>query len=345
MKEKLILLMFFTVFMMQFLFSQNVGIGTNTPNSKAILDIKATDKGILFPRLTSAQRNAIVNPPDGLHIYNKDERCLNYYDSVYQVWNCYCETDTCKVVTIKINDDVSNINFYTTYASKYPSAKKFVVWIGEDIYVNGTGSAPAIDFTTMPYPSSVSVKILNYGLIYGSGGAGGRGAAGQVGAQCDLPAAPGEIGGPAIKTNPGIAITIFNYGIVAGGGGGGGGGGKTSLGQYGGGGGGGAGIPFAPGGSGGGTTGYGICIPTCVCGITSTIAGNGTGGTNVIGGTGGSGSSGGGNGGNGGGLGQNGQNGTGTAGGIGGLPGKAISGGSGNSIMNFGIGQSFGVVD
>src|SRR5689334_20275196 len=71
-------------------FSQNVGIGTTTPNAKAALDIKSTDKGILFPRLTTAQRNAIADPPDGLHIYNKDERCLNYYDSSNKIWNCYC---------------------------------------------------------------------------------------------------------------------------------------------------------------------------------------------------------------------------------------------------------------
>lgn len=325
-------------------FSQNVGIGTNNPNSKAILDIKATDKGILFPGLTSAQRNAITNPPDGLHIFNTDERCLNFYDSVYATWNCYCETDTCKVVTIKISDDAVNINFYTDYASKYPGIKKFVILIGEDVYVNSTGNGPAINFTAMPL-SNVSIKILNYGGIYGFGGQGGRGAAGQVGTVCDLAALNGSAGGNAISTNPGIAITIFNYGIVAGGGGGGGGGGKTALGQYGGGGGGGAGLPFSAGGSGGGNTGYGICIPSCVCGLTSTIAGNGTAGTNVTGGTGGAGASSGGNGGNGAGLGQTGQNGTGTAAGAGGAPGKAISGGSGNSITNFGVGQSYGAID
>ena len=62
-------------------YSQNVGVGTNAPHAKAILEIKSTDKGVLFPRLTTAQRNVIVSPPDGLHIFNTDERCLNYYDS------------------------------------------------------------------------------------------------------------------------------------------------------------------------------------------------------------------------------------------------------------------------
>src|SRR5690349_5985426 len=131
--------------------SQNVGIGTNTPNAKAALEIKATDKGILFPRMTSAQRNAISNPPNGLHIFNTDERCLNYYDSVYQVWNCYCENDTCKTVTIYINDDVANLDFYATYASKYPLARKFVIYIEQDIYVFSQNTSAALSFLTMPY--------------------------------------------------------------------------------------------------------------------------------------------------------------------------------------------------
>jgi hypothetical protein len=342
-----IILTYFIYFIPNLSFSQNVGIGTTTPNAKAVLDIKATDKGVLFPRLTSAQRNAITNPPDGLHIYNKDERCLNYYDSVYQVWNCYCETDTCKTVTILIDNDVSNIDFYNTYGSKYPGIKKFVILITFEQYVTGvnnTAGGAAFNFTTIP-TSGYKIKIINNGYIYGFGGSGGRGAAGQVGAPCSYPANPGLAGGHAISANPGTVISIINYGIVAGAGGGGGGGGRTTDGQYGGGGGGGAGLPPSTGGAGGGNTSFGICIPSCVCGLSGgSIAGSGTGGTNVIGGTGGTGASGGGNGGNGGGLGQAGQNGTGTAAGTGGIAGKAISGGTGNSIINIG-GVSYGVVD
>ncbi|MBL0336623.1 MAG: hypothetical protein IPP73_15265 [Chitinophagaceae bacterium] len=51
MKQFLTLLLF--VLMGQSLFAQNVGIGTNTPNSKAILDISSTTRGILTPRMTT----------------------------------------------------------------------------------------------------------------------------------------------------------------------------------------------------------------------------------------------------------------------------------------------------
>jgi hypothetical protein len=47
----------------------SVGIGTSSPNSLAILDASSTTKGFLPPRMTHAQKTAIVSPPQGLMIY------------------------------------------------------------------------------------------------------------------------------------------------------------------------------------------------------------------------------------------------------------------------------------
>ncbi|MDO7877808.1 hypothetical protein Q5H93_23935 [Hymenobacter sp. ASUV-10] len=52
--------------------SAQVGLGNPTPNPKAALDITATDKGLLIPRLTEAQRLAITSPPQGLIVYQTD---------------------------------------------------------------------------------------------------------------------------------------------------------------------------------------------------------------------------------------------------------------------------------
>ncbi|WP_298555314.1 hypothetical protein [uncultured Algibacter sp.] len=49
-----------------------VGIGTTTPDASSILDVESTDKGILLPRLTTAEINAITNPANGLTVYNSD---------------------------------------------------------------------------------------------------------------------------------------------------------------------------------------------------------------------------------------------------------------------------------
>ena len=46
-----------------------VGIGTSTPNESALLDVSTTTGGILFPRLTTTQRDVVV-PYNGLVIYN-----------------------------------------------------------------------------------------------------------------------------------------------------------------------------------------------------------------------------------------------------------------------------------
>lgn len=52
--------------------AQNVGIGTNTPNASAQLEISSNSKGLLIPRMTSAERGAIASPAQGLLIYQTD---------------------------------------------------------------------------------------------------------------------------------------------------------------------------------------------------------------------------------------------------------------------------------
>ena len=47
-----------------------VSIGTSIINPSAIFELSTTDQGILLPRLSSTQRNAILNPSRGLLIYN-----------------------------------------------------------------------------------------------------------------------------------------------------------------------------------------------------------------------------------------------------------------------------------
>jgi len=64
--------------------SNSVGIGDSIPDKSATLDITATDKGILVPRMTSLQRNAIVSPAKGLMVFDNDSSYFFYFDG--KVW-------------------------------------------------------------------------------------------------------------------------------------------------------------------------------------------------------------------------------------------------------------------
>jgi hypothetical protein len=58
----------------------SVGIGTTTPNASAALDIQNTAKGVLVPRMTMVQRNAIASPANGLMIYQTDNNPGFYFN-------------------------------------------------------------------------------------------------------------------------------------------------------------------------------------------------------------------------------------------------------------------------
>ena len=63
--------------------SQAVAINTDNsiPDSSAMLDIKSTDKGMLVPRMTSAQRTAIAAPALGLLVYDLNTESFWLRDS------------------------------------------------------------------------------------------------------------------------------------------------------------------------------------------------------------------------------------------------------------------------
>lgn len=56
-----------------------VGINTTTPDLSAALDVVSTNRGMLVPRLTLSQRSDIINPANGLLIYQTDSTPGFYY--------------------------------------------------------------------------------------------------------------------------------------------------------------------------------------------------------------------------------------------------------------------------
>ena len=47
----------------------NIGIGTSSPASSALVELSSASKGFLIPRMTHIQISAIANPEDGMQVY------------------------------------------------------------------------------------------------------------------------------------------------------------------------------------------------------------------------------------------------------------------------------------
>ena len=64
--------------------SGNIGIGTGTPDATAILHADSTTKGVLFPRMTTTQKNAISSPATGLVIFDTTLGKLCVFSTTWQ---------------------------------------------------------------------------------------------------------------------------------------------------------------------------------------------------------------------------------------------------------------------
>ena len=89
-----------------------IGIGTTAPDASALLEISSTNKGVLLPRMTIAQRNAIPSPVNGLMVFQIDgSRGLWYYyngswNPVATSASAFANTALSNLVTTAINTNL-----------------------------------------------------------------------------------------------------------------------------------------------------------------------------------------------------------------------------------------------
>lgn len=149
-----------------------VGIGfTGQINQTAQFEIKSSDKGILIPRLTSKERDQIINPANSLLIFNTDTSCFNFF-KVNQ-WKSLCGDIGNAEVSIP---DCNSASFNGTYkvgevlsANNYFQITLNVVEPGDyNILVNNnsagfffekTGSFPNTGLYTIQIPAIGSPKV------------------------------------------------------------------------------------------------------------------------------------------------------------------------------------------
>ena len=73
--------------------AQSIGIGTATPDASAVLDVSG-NRGLLLPRLTTTERDAIASPAKGLVIFCSTDNSFYCFDGGWKklvlpehVWN------------------------------------------------------------------------------------------------------------------------------------------------------------------------------------------------------------------------------------------------------------------
>lgn len=92
-----------------------IGLGTITINPSAKLEIVSTTQGVLLPRMTTIQRDAISSPSTSLLIYNTATSLFEYYDGAG--WRTVLSTNTVTTevvvadTTITININGNNFKF------------------------------------------------------------------------------------------------------------------------------------------------------------------------------------------------------------------------------------------
>jgi uncharacterized protein (TIGR02145 family) len=53
---------------------------TSLPHASAVMELESNNRGFLPPRMTTTQRNAIINPSAGLFIFNTTTNCTEYFN-------------------------------------------------------------------------------------------------------------------------------------------------------------------------------------------------------------------------------------------------------------------------
>jgi hypothetical protein len=155
---------------------KNVGIGTNTPDLSAKLDVTSTNTGFLPPRMTLLQRNAIQNPAEGLMVYQTDSsKGYWYYNGInwITVLNSTSPINSLGKTTIVLSDTITNVQAQLKIAQELGTNT-------EEIDVIGCTNLTSLDLSMIKNirkisinynPNLISVNLSN--LISAEGYTGG----------------------------------------------------------------------------------------------------------------------------------------------------------------------------
>ncbi len=178
----------------------SVGIGTATPNASAVLDTYSTTQGVLLPRLTTTQMNAVSSPAAGLTIYNTTANQLYSYNG-----------------TAWVADSLGGGQLLGVYSSGTAVTNNTIVFTG------AAGSAPSFSGTTLTLASNTAyITVEMWGAGGGGGGSGsgaGNGGTGSTSYFCEVNSSCASNGNATFYATGGLAGGSGGSGGGSGGGG------------------------------------------------------------------------------------------------------------------------------
>ncbi len=121
----------------------NVGINT-TPDPSAALDVSATSQGLLIPRMTESEMNAIAAPATSLMVFNTTANAFWYWDgSQWVEFRSGTSLWTLSGTAINVADTTYKVGIGTSNPSgKFEVATvKYIGTYGSDIASGGTATA------------------------------------------------------------------------------------------------------------------------------------------------------------------------------------------------------------
>lgn len=135
-----------TVHYTMYVESGSVGVGTSSPDSSAVLDLRSATKGFLPPRMNTGLRLAIDEPAEGLVIYDSDyDKLFCYTGSTWvQLWDDFTsvirdEDNDTKIQVEETSDediirfDVNNIERWKMEGTRLePSNTGSSIYIGDE---------------------------------------------------------------------------------------------------------------------------------------------------------------------------------------------------------------------
>ena len=114
--------------------AQSFAINTDgsTANSSSLLDVKSTDKGVLIPRMSKAQKNTIASPATGLLIFQNspDSVGFYYYNGSNWLWLATANNITGWSTTGNAGTDTA-VNFIGTTTTMPLRFKQNSQWTGQ----------------------------------------------------------------------------------------------------------------------------------------------------------------------------------------------------------------------